>query len=203
MIPEYSGSFTVCCVCAGLAGYPRGRSDYPQVCRCNRADEQRWPDHDFNEYADLCWCCLLETISSGSKWSSFYCDDCRQRVRKYNQSMGRVLLWMGRHSIMNGLGLRGPDVAVPQAVATFGTGLGGFVTGLGGFYDAMAAWRPDRLGAVLQAGGLEGAGGEEQRLPLAQYLKAAAGLANHPEFRKGAAFDALCGFMGFPSRSSR
>ena len=191
--------FTICRVCAGLAGFPKGRSDYPQVCRCHRAAEQRWPDHDFNEYFDLCWCCLLELIPSGSKWSSFYCEDCRQRVRGYNESVGRVVLFVGRHSIMNGLGLRGREAAVPEVVTAFGLALGRFGAELGGFCEAMGAWRPDRLGAVLRSGGLEGAASVGQGILLTGYLKAAEGLVGHPRFGKRAAFIALCGFLGLPA----
>ncbi len=199
MVSESGDGFTICRVCAGLAGFPSGRCGYPQVCRCHRADEQRWPDHDFNEYFDLCWCCLLEAIPSGSKWSSFYCQDCRQRVRGYNESVGRVVLCMGRHSLMNGLGLRGRDAAVPELVAAFGSELGGFIAELGGFYKAMGAWRPDRLGAVLRASGQEGAAGGEQGLRLSEYLQAAEGLVGHPRLGKRAAFSALRGFLGLPS----
>ncbi|MFH1330981.1 MAG: hypothetical protein ABIJ48_10075 [Actinomycetota bacterium] len=198
MILESSDDFTICIVCAGLAGFPSGRSDYPQVCRCNKADQPRWPDHDFNEYFDLCWCCLLEPISSGSKWSSFYCEGCRQRVRGYNESMGRVLLYLGCHSIMNGLGLRGRDAAVPEAVAAFGSALGRFGTGLLGFYEGMSTWRPDRLRVVLRLIALPPGTGP-QELGLAEYLKAAEGLVDHPRFGKRAAFSALCGFLGLPA----
>ena len=199
MILQSSDDFTICRACAGLAGHPEGREQYPQVCRCHRAGEERWPDHDFNEYLDLCWCCLLEAIPSGSKWSSFYCDGCRQRIRGYNESMGRVLLYLGRHSIMNGLGLRGRDAAVPEAAAAFGAAMGRFGAGILGFFEAMEAWRPDRLGVVLRSGGFEGAGGGAADLRLAGYLTAAEGLVDHPRYGKRAAFSALCEFLGMPA----
>jgi hypothetical protein len=198
MVPESSDNFTICLVCAGLAGFPSGRSDYPQVCRCHRAGEQRWPDHDYNEYFDLCWCCLLEAIPSGSKWSSFYCDECRQRVRRYNQSVGRVVLYRGRHSIMNGLGLRGSDAAIPEAVEAFAAAAGGLCLGLLEFYEALDVWRPARLRAVLRSGVLEGGAGEEQGLRLAGYAQAAEAFVDNARIGKRAAFGALCGFLGLP-----
>ena len=192
--------FTVCPACAGLAGHPIGREAYPQVCRCHRQGQERWPDHDFNEYADLCWCCRVELIPSGSKWSSFYCDECRYRVRVYNEAAGRLLFFMGRHSIMNGIGLRGPDAARPEAVRAFGEAMRGFSFGMVRFDDVMDRWRPMRLEAVCRAIGQEVAGeGGLQPLPLIPYLEAAAGLAGDPRLGKSAAFNALCEFLGYPT----
>jgi len=191
--------FTVCPACAGLAGCPPGREAYPQVCRCDRREQERWPDHDFNEYADLCWCCQVELIPSGSKWSSFYCGDCRQRIRAYNEAAGRLVFLMGRHSIMNGVGLRGSDAARPEAVRAFGEAMRGFSFGMVRFDDAMDRWRPMRLEAVRRAIGQEVAGeGGLRPLLLTPYLEAAAGRAGEAGFGKRAAFDALCEFLGYP-----
>jgi hypothetical protein len=192
-------NFTVCPACAGLVGYPPGRDRYPQVCHCHRAGEERWPDHDFNEYATLCWCCQIELIPSGSKWSAYYCRACLDLVRKYNQAAGRVLLPAGRHSIMNGLGLRGGATVRQDVLDAFAHELAGFVSGMQSFFESMGLWRPDRLRVVLGATGQEGsAESRAQTLPLADYLKAVKPLVGHPQFGKRSAFDALCGFLGYP-----
>lgn len=200
MSPEPLDHFGVCCTCAGLAGYPEGREEYPQVCACVEADRPRWPDHDFNAYLSLCWCCLLEVIPSGSKWSQFYCRDCRHLARRYNESAGRIMFLMGRHSFMNGIGLSGREAARPEALQAFASALKNLFLGMQGFVEAVDRWQPTRLQVVLEAAG-RGVppSSEPQKLPLAGYLQAAEGLAGHQRFGKRAAFDALCSFLGFPS----
>jgi len=192
-------NFTVCPSCAGMAGYPAGREACPQVCRCDRREQERWPDYDFNEYADLCWCCQIELIPSGSKWSLFYCEECRQRVRAYNEAAGRLLFFVGRHSILNGVGLRGSDADWTEAVEAFARAMQGWSMGLQSFFEAMHRWRPMRLEAVCRAvGQAEPADGEPQGLPLIAYLEATGRGADDPRVGKRAAFNALCGFLGFP-----
>jgi len=199
MSPVRIDNFTVCRVCAGLAGSPR-RESHPQVCRCRRQEQERWPHHDFNEYVDLCWCCGLERIPSGSKWSSFYCPQCRELVTGYNHSFGRLLLYLGRHSLMNGVWLGGDQAARPEAVEGFGEAMGGFARGILGFFEAMDRWRPARLQVVLQAIGLEAPGEEEPPgVSLVEYLDVPRALLDHPEVGKQAAFGALCEFLGYPA----
>jgi hypothetical protein len=192
-------NFTVCLACAGLAGYPPGRDRYPQVCDCHRAGKERWPDHDFNEYATLCWCCQIELIPSGSKWSPYYCRACLDLVRKYNEAAGRVLLPAGRHSIMNGLGLRGGATVRQDVLDAFARELAGFVSGMQSFLGSMALWQPSRLRVVLAAVGQEARSNDRpQTLSLPGYLRSAGTLVDHPQFGKRAAFDALCRFLGYP-----
>jgi hypothetical protein len=194
-----AGAFTICPVCAGLAGHPEGRERHPQVCRCAPAGAERWPDHDFNEYAALCWCCLLEAIPSGSKFSPFYCRDCLQRAQQLNSAAGRTVLFIGRHSLMASVGPPGPDAGDPPSLTAFPKTLTVFIGGISGFYDAMNVWRPGRLRTVLS--GLEPGAPAVRQEPVAldTYLQAAARLVDHPQLGKRAAFSALCRHLGLPA----
>ena len=199
MSPISIDNFTVCRTCAGLAGYPPVRKQYPQLCRCHREEQVRWPDRDFNEYVDLCWCCLLERIPSGSRWSPFYCPECLERAHGYNESMGGVLLYVGRHSLMNGVWVREGRPARPQELAALRRSVGEFALGICGFFEAMDRWRPARLQEVLRALGLDATGeGEPPKLGFVEYLQTARQLTDHPQFGKRVAFAAMCRFLGYP-----
>jgi hypothetical protein len=50
-------------------------------------------------------------VSSGSKWSLFFCEDCKMRVVAHNQGAGRCVIPIGRHSIMNGVFLSRADAS--------------------------------------------------------------------------------------------
>ena len=63
-----------------------------------------WPGSDFNTSVEFCHCCSKALINTGSRFSSFYCDDCRNLVAEHNQSE-TILIPMGRHSFMNGIKL--------------------------------------------------------------------------------------------------
>lgn len=188
-------NFTVCRTCGGLAGYPEGRQAYPQSCRCRAA--QRWPYHDFSQYQDLCWCCLLEAIPSGCRLSPFYCSECLRQADAHNESLGRVLLFVGRHSVMNFVARRGARAPRPK-VDECGETLQVFGKSIVGFFEVMERWRPVRLRAVLEAIGRIGQS-ESHGISLVEYLRAAEGLIDHPEVGKRAAFDALCAYLGYPT----
>jgi hypothetical protein len=97
-----------------------------QKCGCqNRSREQtepRWPRADFNTAVELCYSCAAEVILSGSRWSVFFCEDCRPRVFALNRSYGLAVIPYGRHSMMNGFGITGEDAKDPQKLATFTEG---------------------------------------------------------------------------------
>ena len=196
---EPSGRYTVCPKCAGLAGHPEGRDMYPQTCRCTPGDGERWPDRDFNEYTDLCWCCQLEAIPSGHKFHLFYCDDCRRRVRPYNHLAGRTVLYIGRHSVMAGVFLRGPDTRDPQLVAAFAGNLADFGHGILAFFTAMDVWRPERHNLVLSNLASAPPAAGQEPIALDAYLQEAATLADHPQLGKQAAFSALCRHLALPT----
>jgi len=74
---------------------------------------------DFNTLYEICYCCGLEVIRSGSKWCLFYCQDCKNRIRKLNEMMGRCIIPYGRHSMMNGVSLGGENAKRIGAIGEF------------------------------------------------------------------------------------
>jgi len=78
-----------------------------QKCQCKSREtgliEETWKGFDFNNKVELCYCCSMELINSGSRWSVFYCDECKDRVRAFNYIVGKVVIPLGRHSVMNSL----------------------------------------------------------------------------------------------------
>ena len=83
----------------------------PQRCRCRHVDEPTWPRYDFNEHLHLCECCRLVPLRSGSRWSVWFCDECKARVRDLNHTLGRYVIPIGRHSLMGGIGIAGAELA--------------------------------------------------------------------------------------------
>ena len=63
---------------------------------------------DFPTAAELCRCCGLELLQSGCKWSVWFCNDCKPRVLKLNQSVGAWVIPIRRHSLMHGLSYSPP-----------------------------------------------------------------------------------------------
>jgi hypothetical protein len=119
--------------CGALRGpiYPRGRW---QSC----ADEDspdKWEGHDVSQARDLCLVCARGTAGGSSRWAWLACDDCRSINAALESAWGFRPLALGRHSLMNGIGVRGnapPEVAEQQLAR-----LAAFVKGLDGLYE----WR--------------------------------------------------------------
>ena len=116
--------------------------------RCGCANSEGIPpflgdlDHGF----EICWYCQAEVISSGSRWSTFFCDACHPHVCGLNDALdalGLVSLPHGRHSLMYGNWEHArPFVATP----------------------IVAAWRTSRLRAAWKA-----YGGDEEPAPWAPF----------------------------------
>jgi hypothetical protein len=47
----------------------------------------------------------MEAIRSGSRWSSFYCGECRKMIVERNRSAHGWAIPLGRHSLLNGISL--------------------------------------------------------------------------------------------------
>jgi hypothetical protein len=74
-----------------------------QHCKCEKKDESKWSDgRDFNLGYETCYCCGLEAITSGSRYSYFFCQDCRKATGDFNDSVGICIIPMGRHHYLNG-----------------------------------------------------------------------------------------------------
>jgi len=73
-------------------------------CDCDKHEDPKWSEGmDFNKAYETCYCCGLEIIQTGSRWSTFFCRDCRKAIRKFNDSVGTCVIPLGRHNMMNGV----------------------------------------------------------------------------------------------------
>lgn len=113
--------FVVCGRCQRVRGGPIGTVGAVtvwQLCACSSTEEHRAQPRvgDHNTAAELCRCCGLELLDSGSKWSVWFCRTCLDRIRKMNLDAGRCLVPIGRHSLMNGV-FRGRPKAKHRVVA--------------------------------------------------------------------------------------
>ena len=113
----------VCSVCRGLYGSwkyePEVKAFYPtramatgyQDCYCKKKyGHKKWPGFDFSEVVTLCYCCGQEVLLSGSRWSVWFCEDCKERVVVLNTFFQRTIIPIGRHSMMHGYHLKGQDI---------------------------------------------------------------------------------------------
>jgi len=144
----------ICTTCFDLRGPFRG---WVNPCDCDlavlRARGERHPRFgDLVISAQLCQCCTLEVLASGSRFSPWFCDDCRPRIVERNRAVGICVVPIGRHSIMNGVALSGTDAGDADQVTAF-------VARLGSIFERMKqldVWARQRTGRHLEALGLLG-----------------------------------------------
>ncbi len=169
----------VCLDCGELRG--PWASGLVQWCACDRAaspkPQPRWPSHDHNTVGELCRCCGLRLVASGSKWSLWLCRPCLGLVRAMNDQAGRCVFPIGRHSLMNGVGYRVGKVPNEVALAAFADQFQAFIRAA----DGTSAWRQRMVAAHALEAELPGRG----RVPLRRYLSrtAAAGLWPEQSFQ--------------------
>jgi len=102
--------------CGGLRG-PLERSGRWQSC----LDEDYpviWEGHDVARERDLCIVCFRGTAGGSSRWAWLACADCSAINAALERAWGFRPLALGRHSLMNGIGIRGdasPEVVKQQA----------------------------------------------------------------------------------------
>jgi len=73
-----------------------------QHCDCEKKDDAKWGDgRDFNLGYETCYCCGLEVLESGSKWSPFVCQDCKKAIFQFNDAVGTCVIPFGRHHFLN------------------------------------------------------------------------------------------------------
>jgi hypothetical protein len=90
--------------CGGLRGpQPTWRW---QSCRCEDNPEI-WVGYDVSRARDLCVVCLRGTAGGPLRWAWLACEHCRQVNTAIEQRSGERPLNLGRHSLMNGIGVRG------------------------------------------------------------------------------------------------
>jgi hypothetical protein len=165
----------ICRSCGEVTGFVRKAEGGPfkfQCCGCKNdlispedyEDLRNYFHLDFGEAVTLCRSCGQILMKSGSKFSPFSCDGCREFIFAFNNYRRFVLVPLGRHSFMNGLRLRGPDVDKPKAVAGFAAGWNSLVDRM----ELLDEWRKEVIAGNLEAAGLSG----EPEIGLVDYLAA-------------------------------
>lgn len=173
---EYA-SFKICGVCYTLYGCVWGNSEQRQECECIwsqvraglRPSSTPWPGFDFPEAATLCYCCGAEVLSSGSRWSVWFCDACKEQVRVLHQRHRRYLIPVGRHSMMSGFGLTGSETQDQAAVTQFVLRVSGLVDRI----KVLKSWASTIVAEDVRRCGFE----EGADVPLTEYVHA---LVRHP-----------------------
>ena len=103
----------------------RGWAGRPQGCPCEPSEP--WPDCDVSRALDLCLVCARGTAGGTSRWSWLACGRCRAVETALRDWLGIRVLPLGRHSLMNGVGVRSTassEQAAAFAVRFEGLGLG-------------------------------------------------------------------------------
>jgi hypothetical protein len=173
----------VCGTCGELRGpfvWRLKGVEYPRVQECGcerqrRAKGQRpetWLGFDFNTVAELCHACGCEVLTSGSRFSIWFCTECRDRATALNAEVGQPVVPIGRHSLMHGIAMR----AQPTDAE-----IGAFVSRFGTLVDRMNqvhAWAGEVVRTNLAGVGLSDATDHE----LAVYLDATSGLDRDERF---------------------
>ena len=77
-----------------------------QSCR-DEDTPQKWAACDVSRERDLCIICFRATAGGTSRWAWLACDDCRAVSEAIESSWGFRPFALGRHSLMNGIGIRG------------------------------------------------------------------------------------------------
>lgn len=165
--PEHA-SMRICARCYELYE-PDGARELPQRCGCNRDSDPRWPGADFNERALLCRCCGLTVLHSGSRWSLYFCGPCKHRVIDLDQRIGRLVIPIGRHSIMNGNMMRqkAPTLAAYRDnVAALATDVAGTLNAIVSGTDRLWEWYRIQMARNMVSFGCHG------DVPLSDYVAA-------------------------------
>jgi hypothetical protein len=193
--PVDPGGLRICADCRRLKGAVPGPDPRTQRCGCQgRAPEgprQTWPGYDHNTYAELCRCCALVLLPSGLKWSVWFCDDCKPLVIAFNRAVGRYVIPIGRHSIMNRVGIRADALVSTPTIDRFVDD----VRSMAGGIERLAAFAMQVTEQNLTTLGFD----VTRDTPLAAYLRA----IERSELTHHAAFVALVlTAMGGTARSA-
>jgi hypothetical protein len=99
--------------CGGLRGPLQKRSRfYPELLvrwqSCYDEDTpEKWDNEDVSRQFELCIVCFRATAGGPSRWSWLACEECRAINESLGQRWGFRPFALGRHSIMNGIAVRG------------------------------------------------------------------------------------------------
>jgi tetratricopeptide (TPR) repeat protein len=158
----------------GHMGSP-GDGDYYQKCGCKTLKpdtpqegqaQEKWQGFDFNEVITLCHSCGQEILRSGSKWSVWFCKECKERVIEFNTQYQTTVIPIGRHSIMAGYKLSGKESQDENKVKEFVTNLNSLFDRI----DLLEEWRGHIISRNLKSLGYP------KDVALAEYLSKAKNL---------------------------
>jgi len=160
--------FQVCEPCGSVVGpFTRDGVPYTQRGSCPAhaapAGEPKWPRYDFNEHAALCRCCGRGPIESGSRYSVWFCPDCKEQVGLLHGRHGRCIIPIGPHSFHWGFMLKGSEVDDPIAVEIFLSA----VKAVGSVRDLLDEWRHPVVRRNLREIGVDEGG----TISLARYTE--------------------------------
>jgi hypothetical protein len=106
-----------CPQCADVFGIAKGDT---KRCGCANSEGVEPYQGDVDYGFEICRYCQAEVISTGSRWSTFFCEHCRPLVLQINDSLdarGLVSLPIGRHSLMHGHWLHARPFTTAEIVA--------------------------------------------------------------------------------------
>jgi len=164
--------WTICGRCHAVRGGPIGTIDGVTVwqrCDCVPAGELPAQPKvgDFNTELELCRACGLVPLRSGSRWSVWFCEPCKAQARSLNERVGRCVVPVGRHSLMNGVTVRS---ASPADIESFA----GQMSTLFDTTGAIQRWSRTVVQENLVAAGQP----HDVDLDLASYLASVCGVAS-------------------------
>jgi hypothetical protein len=141
-----------------------------------------WPLFDFNRGVDLCYCCGIEPLTSGSRYSVWFCDICKPMVLRLNAVHQRCIIPLGRHSFHYGWLLGADDLGDPVTMHRFSEAsqAAAFAT------DALADWYRIVVGSNLEA--IDAAGGPPT--PVIRYWRDVAHAVDRAE-----RFRVMCDYL--------
>ena len=112
---------------------------------CSDEDSpQKWAGCDVSRQFDLCVICFRATSGGTSRWSWLACENCRGINDRIGKRWGFRPFALGRHSLMNGIGVRGgspPEVQEAQIarLLEFARGRGGLLGWRSHEYASLAS----------------------------------------------------------------
>jgi len=182
------GALALCGACKRLRGSwcSTGASAiHEQRCACARVvarpvpvasedgGSELWSGYDYNLVAELCRCCGLDVLRSGSRWSVWFCEHCKGWAQDFNNQVGRCVIPIGRHSMMNGLALSGTKARDDGLVQQFASNTVTLVERM----NWTDAWARRVITRNLTASGLA----SDDDVQLVEYLERVNALLPHPQ----------------------
>jgi hypothetical protein len=181
----------ICPRCRALHG-PWSRNAEParfQECTCEirkrpaREKNPEWKGWDVAQAVELCRCCGVVPLRSGSRWSVWLCEECKPRALELNGRAGRPIVPIGRHSMMHGIGISG-SVKEDESEE-----IEAFCAAANGLFEAinlLHEWARLRIAFNVERLGFD----PGVAVPLPEYLARIDGKED-PELGSEAAFEAL------------